>query len=131
MKEKIRIKSVKRTQNDYSLSFKLQIVGEVERGEISRTAAMHKYGIQGHSTILSWLRKYSTFDFSKPVHINMQETPEQRIKALETQLAKSEQDLTFERLAKTNDSEKFMLKIYEALIIRNTAFCSSITEISA
>lgn len=39
------------------------------------------------------------------------------------------QDLTFEDLAKTNDSEKFMLKMYEALIIKNTAFCSSITEI--
>lgn len=41
------------------------------------------------------------------------------------------QDMTFEDLAKTNDSEKFMLKVYEALIIKNTAFCSSITEISA
>ncbi len=41
------------------------------------------------------------------------------------------QDLTFEDLAKTNDSEKFMLKVYETLIIKNTAFCSSITEISA
>ncbi len=41
------------------------------------------------------------------------------------------QDLTYEDLAKTNDSEKFMLKIYEAFIIKNTAFCSSITEISA
>jgi len=41
------------------------------------------------------------------------------------------QDLTYQDLAKTNDSEKFMLKIYEALVIKNTAFCSSITEISA
>ena len=41
------------------------------------------------------------------------------------------QDLTFERLAKTNDSEKFMLKMYEALIIRNTSFCASVTAISA
>ena len=41
------------------------------------------------------------------------------------------QDLTFQELAQTNDSQKFMLKIYEALIIRNEAFCSSITEISA
>jgi len=40
------------------------------------------------------------------------------------------QDLTFEELAHTNDSDKFMLKIYEALIIRNTAFCSSVTAIS-
>ena len=39
------------------------------------------------------------------------------------------QDMVFENLAKVNDSQKFMLKIYEALIIRNTAFCSSITEI--
>ena len=41
------------------------------------------------------------------------------------------QDVTYEDLAKTADSEKFMLKIYESLIIRNTSFCSSVTEISA
>ena len=40
------------------------------------------------------------------------------------------QDLTFERLAKTNDSEKFMLKIYETMINRNTAFSSFIGEIA-
>ena len=40
------------------------------------------------------------------------------------------QDLTYEELAKTADSRKFMLKIYEALIIRNTSFCSSITGIA-
>jgi len=39
------------------------------------------------------------------------------------------QDMTYEELAKSNDSEKFMLKMYETLIIRNTAFCSSITEV--
>jgi hypothetical protein len=39
------------------------------------------------------------------------------------------QDMVYEELAKTNDSEKFMLKMYEALIIRNTAFCSSIRRI--
>lgn len=39
------------------------------------------------------------------------------------------QDMAYEELAKTNDSDKFMLKMYEALIIRNTAFCSSVTEI--
>lgn len=40
------------------------------------------------------------------------------------------QDLTFQDLARTNDSEKFMLKLYEVFLIKNTAFCSSITEIS-
>ena len=41
------------------------------------------------------------------------------------------QDLTYTELAPTNDSKKFYLKVYEALIIRNTGFCSSVTEISA
>lgn len=40
------------------------------------------------------------------------------------------QDMTFEELAKTNDSRKFMMKIYETFIIRATSFCSSITEIA-
>lgn len=40
------------------------------------------------------------------------------------------QDMTYEDLAKTNDSEKFMLKIYEALICKNTKFNSWIGEIS-
>lgn len=40
------------------------------------------------------------------------------------------QDLTYEELAKTNDSEKFMLKMYEALICKNTAFNAWIGEIS-
>ena len=40
------------------------------------------------------------------------------------------QDMTYEDLAKTNDSQKFMLKIYEALIMRNTAFNSFIDDIA-
>ena len=40
------------------------------------------------------------------------------------------QDLTYEDLAKTADSEKFLLKVYEALINRNAAFSSSILEIA-
>ena len=39
------------------------------------------------------------------------------------------QDVTYEDLAKTNDSQKFMLKVYECLLIRNTAFCSGIKAI--
>ena len=40
------------------------------------------------------------------------------------------QDLTFQDMARTNDSEKFMLKIYETFIIKNTKFCASITAIA-
>jgi hypothetical protein len=40
------------------------------------------------------------------------------------------QDMVYERLAKTNDSDKFMLKIYECLICRAPAFNSWIGEIA-
>ena len=39
------------------------------------------------------------------------------------------QDMTYEDLAKTNDSQKFMLKIYEALIMRNNKFNSFVDDI--
>lgn len=39
------------------------------------------------------------------------------------------QDITYFDLAKTRDADEFALKWYGAMIIRNTAFCSSITEI--
>jgi hypothetical protein len=41
------------------------------------------------------------------------------------------QDITYEELAKTNDSEKFMLKAYETYVVKAPEFCASITEISA
>ncbi len=35
------------TQKDYSLSFKLQVVQEIELGELTKSQAKLKYGIQG------------------------------------------------------------------------------------
>lgn len=40
------------------------------------------------------------------------------------------QDMTYEDLAKTNDSEKFMLKIYETLVVKNPSFNSFIDNIA-
>ncbi|KKM74422.1 hypothetical protein LCGC14_1400530 [marine sediment metagenome] len=40
------------------------------------------------------------------------------------------QDMTFQELAKTNDSDKFMLKMYEALAMKAQQFCASLTSIS-
>lgn len=54
----------KRTQKDYTLAFKLQVVDEVEKGELSQDAAQRKYGIQGNATILVWLRKHGRLDWS-------------------------------------------------------------------
>lgn len=54
---------VKRTQKDYSMSFKLQVVREIEQGELSTHSACQKYGIQARSTVVQWLRKFGNFDW--------------------------------------------------------------------
>lgn len=77
---------VKRTQKDYTLGFKLQLVQEIEQGGISLTEAKLKYGIQGDSTVRRWLQKYGNFDWKNPTLSNMAKTPEQRIMELETQV---------------------------------------------
>ncbi len=83
MKEKEESGYIKRTQRDYSLSFKLQVVSEVESGELSIKGALRKYGIQSHSTVLNWIRKYGTFDREYQVQRLMHKTPEQKIMELE------------------------------------------------
>jgi len=50
----------KRTQRDYNLGFKLAVVEQVEKGELTYKQAQLKYGIQGRSTMLAWLRKHGT-----------------------------------------------------------------------
>ncbi len=51
---------VKRTQRDYSLSFKLAVVDQIEKGEMTYGQAQERYGIQGRSTVLVWLRMTAT-----------------------------------------------------------------------
>lgn len=82
----------KRTQRDYTLAFKLSVVAQVEKGEMSYKQAQKRYGIQGRSTVLTWLRKHGKLNWSTPVKLAMnktpsvQETPEQKIKRLEQEL---------------------------------------------
>lgn len=87
---------VKRTQRDYTLAFKLAVVGEVERGELTYKQAQRKYGIQGRSTVLVWLRKHGQQNWSMvtpsprksrmSVEDQIPLTPDQRIKQLEAEL---------------------------------------------
>ncbi len=44
----------KRTQKDYLISLKLQIVQEIESGQLSQLSAQRKYGIQGKVTVSNW-----------------------------------------------------------------------------
>jgi transposase-like protein len=79
---------IKRSSRDYSLAFKLQVVGEIERGELNFDQADRKYGIQGNCTVARWVKKHSTLDWDQLPTMSKTKTPEQRIKELEALLAK-------------------------------------------
>jgi transposase-like protein len=86
----------RKSQRDYTLAFKLSVVDQVEKGDMTYKQAQARYGIQGRSTVLVWLRKHGTQDWHtvglrKNLHLAMTQeplplTPEQRIKELEKQL---------------------------------------------
>lgn len=77
---------VKRNQRDYSYAFKLQVIGEVERGELSQAQACRKYGIQSHTTIRTWIEKFGKFDRSYELNRKKMKSPEQKILELEQQV---------------------------------------------
>ncbi len=77
---------VKRTQKDYSLHFKIQLVKEIESGILGILEAKRRYGIQGESTIKKWLQKYGNFDWENQTPSNMPKSPEQRIMELEAKV---------------------------------------------
>lgn len=112
---------VKRTQRDYPLSFKLAVVAQVEKGEMTYRQAQDRYGIQGSHTVMKWLRKYGQLDWSTSSSatkygVSMPKlplTPEQRIKELEQQLAESEVKAQF----------------FEAVVkVMNTEFGATLTK---
>ena len=96
--------SKRRSQRDYSLAFKLGVIEAVEKGELTYKQAQRTYGIQGKSTVLVWLRKHGTLDWSLPkqhsLKLTREKTPEQRIKELEVAL----------------EAEKLKNKLYSTMI---------------
>jgi transposase-like protein len=85
----------KRSQKDYSMSFKLSVVQEIERMELSVTGAKKKYGIQGRNTVINWLRKYGKFDWENQTPSNMPKSQEQRLLELEAKVKLLEKQKTF------------------------------------
>jgi transposase len=84
---------VKRTQRDYSLAFKLQVIDEVEKGHSTYKEVQKKYRIQGRSTVLVWLRKHGRLDWSNSNAMRKGgKTPSQRIRELELALKRSKED---------------------------------------
>ena len=108
----------KRSQRDYSLAFKLQVVSEVEKGELSYKQAQKKYGIQGRSTVLVWIRKHSILDWKEIPIVSHKKTPEQKINELETLLAIEKEKVHVlnvainiaDEMLKTNIRKKYLPK---------------------
>jgi transposase-like protein len=86
MDKTLGFKYLKRTQRDYSYSFKMQVVAEIESGGLSQGQAKKKYGIQSGSTLREWLRKFGSFDRTYELNLKKMKSPEQRILELEQQL---------------------------------------------
>ena len=82
----------KRTQKDYSLAFKLQVVEEVEKGESTYKQAQRKYGIQGRSTVLVWLRKHGRLSWQKRNPMKNKVTPAEEIRKLKRELERVKKD---------------------------------------
>lgn len=98
---------VKRTQRDYTQAFKRSVVEQVEKGELTYKEAQARYGIQGRSTVLVWLRKHGRQNWgpmasygrmNEPTRSSASGqglTPEQRIKDLEVQLKEAREKSKF------------------------------------
>lgn len=105
----------KRTQCDYNLGFKLSVVEQVEQGHLSYKQAQKRYGIQGRSTVLVWLRKHGTLDWTNPTNMakntsSTKETPAQTIKRLERELEDQQLNQVLTRALKAIERQHGGLK---------------------
>lgn len=89
------LRYVKRTQKDYSMSLKLQIVQEIEQGKTSISQVKKDYAIQSRSTIVQWLRKFGNFDWDNQTPSLMRKSPEQKIMELEAKVKLLEKQKAF------------------------------------
>ena len=106
MEKREKVVYEKRSQKDYPMSFKLEVVEEIESGLISTTGAKRKYGIQGRSTVVNWLRKYGTFDWENQTPLRMPHTKEHRILELEAKIKLLEkQKATLEHQVERSDKK--------------------------
>lgn len=96
------------SQPRYSQAFKLQVVREYERGYQTKDSLMEKYKIGGHSTVLTWCRKYGKLYYAKKSLSGrpMKDPQKQRIKELEYELKQAcEKILAYEKLIEVTKRE--------------------------
>ena len=83
---------LRKSQKDYSLAFKLSVVDQVEKGLLTYKQAQARYGIQGRSTVLVWLRKHGQLDWKSKTPMKAKQPPRSRIQELEARIKRLEQE---------------------------------------
>jgi len=87
---------MQKTMTCYSDAFKLQVVEEILKGELTKEEARRKYGLRGKSTVLNWMRKFDvsgcrqipeSFTIMKEEESLNKSDLQKRIKELERALA--------------------------------------------
>lgn len=101
----------KRTQRDYSYSFKLNVVRQVERGYLGVNAAQRNYGIQGNGTISTWLRKYGSLDWDNKSRSTLPKFPEQKLLELEQKVRLLEKQKERNRQQAATDVVRMVEKV--------------------
>lgn len=112
----------KRTQKDYSLAFKLQVIDEIEKGYLTYKQSQKKYGIQGRSTVLVWLRKHGTLDWKSKQPVKEKQPPKKYISQLEAKIKRLEAEKEIlnraidiaDDLLHTDIRKKYLLLLEEA-----------------
>ena len=84
-----------RMRKDYTKSFILQVVQEIEQGRTSIYEVCLKYEIQSSSTVYGWLRKFGFFNWDNQTPTVMKKAIEQKILELEANVKLLEKHKTF------------------------------------
>lgn len=112
--EKTENKYVRRTQKDYSMSFKLSVVQEYENTNISLGTLQRKYGIQGSQTVKRWIEKYGNFDVSNKSHHPMEKSKDQKLLELEQKVRMLERKNA--RLEKELEQKDMKAEFFDMMI---------------
>jgi transposase-like protein len=97
------IKHGRRKEIRYSEAFKLDVVRELELGDIAFQDISLKYGINGKGTVSRWVRQYGNgtrgkvIRVEKPGEINELKRLKARVRQLESALADANIDAALER----------------------------------
>ena len=82
----------------YSQAFKLKVVSEIERGELTVAEARRLYDIRGAETVAGWLRRFGKEHLlARVIRVEMKDEKD-RIKELERRNRQLERALADERL---------------------------------